>query len=142
MKMVDFFGYLAPNTPAYTAYGANLDLFITNGFGGPVNVPPSLASLPRPTDTVMTYDANITFSSTLDRTSSVQARHNGLFVANYADGHARSIQTIDTNTTSPQFLVTLRGAPLKGRAIEIYRIGVQGGFYSGMTECRGIPQDQ
>lgn len=141
MKMVDFFGYVAPNTPAYTSYGANLALFVTNGFGAPLNVTPSLASLPRSAETVMTYDANITFSPSMDRSSSVQARHNSFFVANFSDGHARSIQAADTLTSAPQFLVSPIGSPLAGRAIKIYKIGAQGGFYKGMTECFGIPQD-
>ena len=142
MKMVDFFGYLAPNTPAFTSYGANLALFVTNGFGAPLNVIPSLASISRPAETVMTYDANVTFSPIMDRSASVQARHNGFFVANFGDGHAKSIQATDTRTFAPQFLVSPIGAPLPGRAIKIYRIGAQGGFYKGMTECLGIPQDQ
>ena len=141
MKMVDFFGYVAPNTPAYVSYGANLGLFVTNGFGGPLQVVPSLASIPRVAETVMTYDANVTISPSMDRSSSVQARHSGFFVANYSDGHAKSIQATDTGTTAPQFLVSLTGATVPGRAIEIYRIGIQGGYYAGMTQCLGIPQD-
>jgi len=142
MKLVDFFGFVAPNTPEYTAYGANLDLFITNGFGAPIVSPPTLASTPRPAETVMTYDANVTFGAAQDRVVSVQPRHNETFVANYVDGHAKSIKATNTKTTSPQFLVSPIGMPLQGRAIEIYKIGAQGGFYEGMTECRGIPQDR
>lgn len=141
MKMLDFFGYLAPNTPEYTAYGTNFDLFITNGFGAPIVSPPTLASVGRSTETVMTYDANVTFGADMMRTASVQARHNEAFTANYVDGHAKSITATDTKTTSPQFLVSPTGLPLPGRAIKIYRIGAQGGFYQDKTECRGIPQD-
>ena len=138
MKLVDFFGFVAPNTPDYTSYGANLDLFVANGFGGPLSPCPTLATTSRSAETVMTYDANVTVGANMDRSVSVQARHNESFVANFVDGHAKSIKVTDTRMTAPQFLVLPNVTP---RAIKIYKIGAQGGFYKDMTECRGIPQD-
>ena len=137
MHLIDFFGLLAPGTPDYSSYGANLALFITNGFGGPIVGPPTLAGVPRGAETVMFFDANVTFDSTGNRISSVQARHSGTFVANFVDGHAKSITATDTGTTARQALVVPNVTP---RAIKIYKIGAQGGFYQNMTQCFGIPQ--
>ena len=136
MKLSDFFGYVAPGTPDYSSYGANLDLFITNGFGGPIVGPPTLATVSISAETVMTYDANVTFDATQNRVSSAQARHSETFTANFVDGHAKAIKATDTKTTAPQALVVPGVTP---RAIKIYKIGAQGGFYKDKTECRGIP---
>lgn len=141
MLLSQVVGYPAPNTPIYTSYGANIGLFITNGFGGPIIEPPTLAAVPRVSDTIMTYDANVTEGSGMSRELIVQARHNGTFVANYVDGHARSIGATDTKTQSPQLIVNPDGSLSNGPALELYTVGAQGGYYQGMNACFGIPQD-
>ena len=144
MKVAELVGYPAPGTPDYTSFGTNLDLFVANGFGGPLVPCPSLASIPRSSETVMTYDANTTFGTSLaePQVQLVQARHSESFVANFVDGHAKSIKATDTKMTSPQFIVSPTGTPSQGRALKVYKIGAQGGFYQDKTSCRGIPQDQ
>ncbi len=144
MKVAELVGYPAPNTPEFTSFGTNLDLFVSNGFGAPLVSPPTLASATRSAETVMTYDANTTFGVTLEKPEIqlVQARHSETFDANFMDGHAKSIKATDTKTTAPQFVVSPQGTPMPGRALKVYKIGAQGGFYKDLTECRGIPQDQ
>ena len=66
----------------------------------------------------------------------VQPRHNENFNANYADGHSKAIKGTDTKTSAPQFTVF---GP--GKTLEIWKIGANGGFYTGMNECQGIPTD-
>jgi len=141
MKLADLVGYPAPNTPIYSSYGANLALFVTNGFPGyPFVAPPTLASVQRAAETIMTYDANVTQGADGGQSLIIQARHNETFTANFVDGHAKAITAMDTKTTVPQMNLTPTGAVVAGRPIKKYLIGAQGGFYQGMSECRGIPQ--
>src|SRR5207247_1295621 len=111
----------------YTGYTVNTAVF-ANGFAG--QAPMTMAAINRPAETVMHYDGNVIANST----QPVQGRHNGNFVANFADGHVKTIQATDTGTTATQFSTT--GV---GRSIKLYRIGANGGFYSGMQDCRGMP---
>jgi len=125
-----FSGFLAgacPGTPRYTGYTVNTSIF-ANGFAG--QPPTTLAGINRPAETVMQYDGNVIANST----QPVQGRHNGNFVANFVDGHVKTIQATETGATATQFSTT--GI---GRTIKLYRIGANGGFYAGMQDCRGMP---
>ena len=141
MLLSEVVGYPAPNTPLYTSYGVNIGLFITNGFGGPIVGPPTLASIPRVSDTIMTYDANVIEGPGMSRELIVQARHSGTFTASYVDGHAKSIGATDTKKHTPQLRVNPDGSLSNGSALELYSIGAQGGFYQSLNSCFGIPQD-
>ena len=134
-------GYPAPNTPLYTSYGANIGLFITNGFGGPIVGPPTLAAVPRVSDTIMTYDANVIEGPSRSRELIVQARHSGTFVANYLDGHAKSIGATETKIQTPQLRVNPDGSLSNGPLLKVYAISAQGGYYQGMNSCFGFPQE-
>lgn len=132
MRPLDLVGAPCQGTPPFTAYSVNAAVF-TNGFYGyPVT---TLAALPRPAETAMTYDGNTINGQTPNsQVQVVQARHNETFDLNYADGHAKSIQAKLVGT-APQFTVFGPGKPIK-----VYQIGIAGGFYAGMQECNGIPQ--
>ncbi|HXG23498.1 MAG TPA: prepilin-type N-terminal cleavage/methylation domain-containing protein [Chthonomonadales bacterium] len=133
MRLVDVVGVPCPATPPFTSYAVNHALYI-NGFL-PGATPVSLGAVHQPAETVMNYDGNVAFDVLPNQqVQLVQARHNEVFNANYVDGHARAIQATKVDTT-PQFTVF---GP--GRTLNVYRIGANGGFYAGMTECRGIPQ--
>jgi prepilin-type processing-associated H-X9-DG protein len=134
MQLQALTGAPCASTPPYTSYSVNHALF-TNGFV-PGTMPTALAALNRPAETVMHYDGNVIIGGPPSfQVQVVQGRHNEVFNANYADGHAKSIKAIPTGTTQPQF--TAFGP---GPAVKIYTIGANGGFYANMIECRGIPQ--
>jgi prepilin-type processing-associated H-X9-DG protein len=90
----------------------------------------SLASVNRPAETVMHYDGNTNTS----QQQLVQARHQNMFDASFVDGHAKAMQATQTGT-SQQFTVMGPGKQLK-----VYKVGSNGGFYAGQSECNGIPQ--
>ncbi|MFQ6131955.1 MAG: DUF1559 domain-containing protein [Armatimonadota bacterium] len=117
-----------PGTPRYISYSTNLAVLVDR------LIPPFApvvheSALPRSAETIMLYDGNVSGGN--PRILPVQARHNGTFSANYADGHARSVSAVEIGTT------TQLGT---GRALRLYRIGANGGFYAGRTEAQGIPQ--
>ena len=122
-------GYLTacPGSPRFTSYSTNLALFL-DGFSNNFTI--SLASLSRPTDTIMLYDGNVSS----DGSQPVQARHSGSFVASYADGHAKAIKARESGAGT-QYAI-----PPPGRPIKLYTIGAGGGFYEGRQDARGIPQ--
>ena len=133
MQLMALVGAPCPSTPPYTSYAVNSAVFVNGFFPGVTTA--SLAAINRPSDTVMTYDGNVIpgqFPG--QQVQIVQARHNATFDANYVDGHAKSIQAT-LNGTANQFTVF---GP--GRQLNVYRIGANGGFYTGLTECNGIPQ--
>jgi prepilin-type N-terminal cleavage/methylation domain-containing protein/prepilin-type processing-associated H-X9-DG protein len=130
MDVVSMFagaGGACPNTPRFTSYSVNLDLF-ADGFAGRPAI--GLAALNDPAGTATLYDGDVV----ADRSQPVQARHSGNFDAIFADGHVRAIQATETGA-STQFSTT--GV---GRAVKLYTIGGNGGYYMGKTECRGIPR--
>jgi prepilin-type N-terminal cleavage/methylation domain-containing protein/prepilin-type processing-associated H-X9-DG protein len=128
-QMFAGFAPACPNTPIFTGLVINHDIF-TNGFAG---FPPTpLAAIPRSAETIMIYDGNVTAPRS---EQVVQARHQENFNAAYVDGHVRAIKATNTGLTATQFSTT--GI---GRAIKLWRIGADGGFYAGKTEARGIPQ--
>lgn len=134
MRLTDVVGAPCPGTPPFTSYAVNHALFINGFFPGAT--PIHLAAVNRPADTVMSYDGNVTFGAFPgQQVQLVQARHNGNFNANFVDGHAKAIQATETGATASQFTVF---GP--GRALKVYRIGANGGFYRDMTECLGMPQ--
>jgi len=120
-------GGLAPGTPPFTSYASNGAVF-ANGYviammGGTTV---SESAIPKPSETILEYDGNVTDTNA----QPVQARHNGNFVAGFADGHVKSISASEVGTAT-QFA---------GGTIKLYQIGSGGGFYAGMTEAQGIPQ--
>jgi prepilin-type N-terminal cleavage/methylation domain-containing protein/prepilin-type processing-associated H-X9-DG protein len=115
-----------PGTPRYNGFAVNTALFV-NGFAG--QAPTNLALLNVPADTVMQYDGNVI----ANQSQPVQARHHERFTASFADGHVKSVDAKESGSAT-QFSTT--GV---GRAIKLYTVGIGGGFYRGMTECRGIP---
>jgi len=134
MRLTDVVGAPCPGTPPFTSYSVNHAVFI-NGFI-PGAAPIRLASVHRASETVMNYDGNVAFGQFPgQQVQLVQARHNGVFNANYVDGHARAIQAIETGGTANQFTVF---GP--GRSLKVYRVGANGGFYRDLIECLGIPQ--
>jgi prepilin-type N-terminal cleavage/methylation domain-containing protein len=133
MQLTLLVGAPCANTPPFTSYSVNPAVF-ANGFF-PGATPTSLAAINRVAETVMSYDGNVipgAFPGA--QVQIVQARHSQQFDANFVDGHAKSIQATKIGTGN-QFTVV---GP--GKALDVFRIGANGGFYSGLTECNGIPQ--
>ena len=133
MQLQALVGAPCSSTPPYTSYSVNSAVF-ANGFF-PGATPVTLAQLNRSAETAMSYDGNVipgAFPG--QQVQIVQARHNATFNTNFADGHAKSIQATQIGTAN-QFTVFGPGAQVK-----VYRIGANGGFYAGLTECNGIPQ--
>jgi prepilin-type N-terminal cleavage/methylation domain-containing protein/prepilin-type processing-associated H-X9-DG protein len=116
-----------PNTPRYTSYASNLDLFV-DGFAGKPAI--GLGALALPAETAMLYDGN-----SVPGSQPVQARHALVFNTAFADGHVKAVKALDTGTTAPQFSTTG-----KGKEVKLYTIGVDGGAYAGKIEARGIPR--
>jgi prepilin-type N-terminal cleavage/methylation domain-containing protein/prepilin-type processing-associated H-X9-DG protein len=133
MKVADLVGIPCQGTPTWNSYSVNEGIF-ANGFY-PNAAPTTLAAIPKPADTAMTYDGN-TIPGLYPGTQIqvVQSRHTDTFNLNYADGHAKAVQAKHTGN-SQQFTVF---GP--GKAVKVYTIGANGGFYAGMQECRGIPE--
>jgi prepilin-type N-terminal cleavage/methylation domain-containing protein/prepilin-type processing-associated H-X9-DG protein len=129
VTMFSGFGGACANTPRYTSYSTNLDLF-TNGYARTVTVIP-LAAVNLPADTAMLYDGDVI----VDQSQPVQARHSETFGVAYVDGHVKAIKALPTGATSTQF--STKGV---GKAIKLYTIGQAGGFYAGKIEARGIPR--
>ncbi len=127
VAMFAMYGGPCPGTPRYTSYTTNADVF-ANGYllqlTGGTTV--SETEIPRPAETILQYDGNVTQTQGLP----VQARHNGQFVASYADGHVKAVSATRIGTATH----------FTGTTIDLYRIGANGGFYAGMTDAQGIPQ--
>jgi prepilin-type processing-associated H-X9-DG protein len=121
------FGPACAGTPQYTSYSTNSAVF-ANGFAGQPGV--ALAAIGRPAETAMQYDGNV--SNT--QAQIVQARHTGTFNVNFVDGHTKAVSARETGTTT-QFSTT---GP--GKSLKVYTIGIAGGIYQNMQECRGIAQ--
>jgi prepilin-type processing-associated H-X9-DG protein len=133
MQMTLVVGAPCSTTPPFTSYAVNSAVFINGFFPGAA--PTSLARIGRPAETVMSYDGNVsTGAFPGQQIQIVQARHNENFNANFVDGHAKAIQASLTSTAN-QFTVL---GP--GKSLPVYKIGANGGFYTGLTECNGIPQ--
>ncbi|GAB4466954.1 MAG: hypothetical protein OHK0029_38580 [Armatimonadaceae bacterium] len=133
MNIAALVGAPCPNTPPFSSYTVNHDLFVNAFFPNPAFT--RLAALPRPADTIMTYDGNTAFGTANQQLQLVQGRHQQNFNAGFADGHVKAIQARETGTTAPQFTVT---GP--GRELRVFVVGANGGFYAGQNEIRGIPQ--
>jgi prepilin-type N-terminal cleavage/methylation domain-containing protein/prepilin-type processing-associated H-X9-DG protein len=133
MSLQALVGAPCPNTPPFASYTVNHDLFVNAFFPNPVFM--RLAGLPRPADTIMIYDGNTAFGASNAQLQLVQARHQSQMNVSFADGHVKAVQARETGNTAPQFTVA---GP--GRSLKIYSVGVNGGFYAGQTEIRGIPQ--
>jgi prepilin-type N-terminal cleavage/methylation domain-containing protein/prepilin-type processing-associated H-X9-DG protein len=127
VAMFAAWGGLAPGTPPFTSYASNGAVF-ADGYAiammGGTTV--SETAVPKPAETILLYDGTVTTT----QAQPVQARHNGTFVAGYADGHVKALSATEVGTTT-QFA---------GATIKLYRIGSGGGFYAGMTEAQGVPQ--
>ena len=133
IRLQDAVGFPCQNTPPFTSYVVNHDVFVNGFFPGVT--PMALAAVQKPADTSMTYDGNVAVgASPTGQIQPVQARHNATFNMSYVDGHAKAIQATQVGTAR-QFTVF---GP--GRELKIYRIGAAGGFYANMNEARGIPQ--
>ena len=133
MQLQALVGAPCANTPAYTSYSVNSAVMQNGFFPGATGV--SLAAINRSAETAMSYDGNVipgAFPGA--QVQIVQARHNSTFNTNFVDGHAKAIQATKT-TKANQFTVF---GP--GRSLDVYKIGFNGGFYAGLTECNGIPQ--
>ncbi len=124
VAMFGAFGGPCAGTPQFTSYAVNKDLF-ADGFLG--QAPVALAQLNRPAETVMHYDGNVDSMGN----QPVQARHNSVFNASFADGHAKAISANEIGTFNQ--LTT-------NRPFKLYRIGAQGGPYQGRSDCKLIPQ--
>lgn len=129
MDQVAMFGFLSPcpGTPRYVSYSTNLSV-IADGFV-PQARPVPTGAVPRPAETIMLYDGNV--SDDYPRVLPVQARHNGMFNANYADGHAEAISATKVGT-----IIQLG----TGEELPLYSIGADGGYYAGRAEAQGMPQ--
>jgi prepilin-type N-terminal cleavage/methylation domain-containing protein/prepilin-type processing-associated H-X9-DG protein len=133
IRLQDATGFPCPGTPPFTSYVVNHDVFVNGFFPGVAAV--SLAQIPRPVETAMTYDGNVAVGvSPTGQIQPVQARHHESFNMSFIDGHAKAIQAKHVGN-APQFTVF---GP--GRQLKIYQIGAAGGFYANMNEARGIPQ--
>ena len=134
MRLTDVVGVPCTGTPPFNSYSVNHAVF-ANGFFPNVQTT-SLAAIPKPAETVMSYDGNVTFGATpfSPQVQIVQARHSENFNANFVDGHARNIHATQVGTAQ-QFTVFGPGKTLK-----VWKIGANGGFYTNMIECLGIPQ--
>jgi prepilin-type N-terminal cleavage/methylation domain-containing protein/prepilin-type processing-associated H-X9-DG protein len=133
MQLQALVGAPCANTPPYTSYSVNSAVFKNGFFPGATGV--TLAEIGRPSDTAMSYDGNVTPGSFPgQQVQIVQARHNSTFNTNFVDGHAKAIQATKIGKAN-QFTVF---GP--GRSLDVYKIGANGGFYAGLTECNGIPQ--
>ncbi len=130
MDQVAMFGFLppCPGTPQYVSYSTNMSV-IADGFMPPAK-PVHESSIPRPADTIVLYDGNVTDS--YPRVQPVQPRHNGMFNANYADGHARALSATSDGTSAAQLGTD--------QSIDLYRIGADGGYYTGKVEAQGVPK--
>lgn len=125
--MFSTYGGPCAGTPQFTSYTVNPAVF-ANGyiiamFGGTTT---RLADINKPAETIIQYDGNVTDT----QAQPVQARHNGTFDAGFADGHVKAISAAKTGTAN-HFTMA--------KTINVYQIGAGGGYYSGMTECSGIP---
>jgi prepilin-type N-terminal cleavage/methylation domain-containing protein/prepilin-type processing-associated H-X9-DG protein len=120
-------GGACPDTPRFTGYSVNLDLF-ANGFAPPQTV--SLGQLSDPAGTMTIYDGNVI----VDQSQPVQARHSGNFDTIFADGHVKAVRAV-VSGASTQFSTTGQG-----KAVKLYTIGSNGGFYAGKIEGRGFPR--
>jgi prepilin-type processing-associated H-X9-DG protein len=132
MKVADLVGAPCPTTPPFNSYVVNHGLFVNGFFPGAA--PVALGDVPRPADTVMSYDGNVAPGAAPGlQVQLVQARHQNFFNASYVDGHVKNVQAAETGKAN-QFTVFGPGPELK-----VYTIGRGGGFYAGRTECSGIP---
>jgi prepilin-type N-terminal cleavage/methylation domain-containing protein/prepilin-type processing-associated H-X9-DG protein len=121
------YGGACPDTPRFNSYSVNLDLF-ANGFAGQPSI--GLGQLSDPAGTITLYDGDVI----VDQSQPVQARHTGNFDTIFADGHVKAVRAVETGA-STQFSTTG-----KGKAVKIYTIGMNGGFYAGKIEGRGFPR--
>ncbi len=121
------FGSTCAGNPRYVSYGVNKDLFL-DGFAGQGSM--SMAAIQKPSETIMHYDGNVDAVGN----QPAQGRHSLTFAVNFADGHSKAIPTRETGTSTTQLSTT--GQP--GKAIKLYQIGAQGGWYAGRTEPRGL----
>jgi prepilin-type N-terminal cleavage/methylation domain-containing protein/prepilin-type processing-associated H-X9-DG protein len=122
------------DTPPYTSYVINAAVFQNGFFPGVQTI--SLAQINKPVETAMTYDGNVAVGPFPGaQLQIVQARHNETFDVSFVDGHAKAIQAKKNGNTTNQFTVF---GP--GKVLNLYTIGIAGGFYAGMVECNGIPQ--
>jgi prepilin-type processing-associated H-X9-DG protein len=126
------FGGACAGTPRFNSYAVNLSLF-ANGFA--LQPPVSLAAINNVAETAMIYDGNVSnriMTSPLPphQFQPVQARHSDIFNVAFADGHTKALQASETGADS-QFVT--------GRALKVYMIGANGGFYKGRNECFGMP---
>jgi prepilin-type N-terminal cleavage/methylation domain-containing protein/prepilin-type processing-associated H-X9-DG protein len=130
-----------PGSPEYTSYTTNGALFVYGYFVGTTSpiVVTTLAGVPSPSDTVMLYDGNIMThnSASTEEIQAVQARHNGVFNACFADGHVKAIHATLTGTAS-QYSFVPPTPPATAKSLPDYRVGSGGGIYIGQEECRGI----
>lgn len=133
MNLQALVGVPCANTPPFTSYSVNARLYV-NGFL-PGASPVTLASIARPSETIMNYDGNVAFGPANSQVEIVQARHTELFNANDVDGHAKAIKA-SLYGTANQFTVTGPGAVLK-----TWRIGSTGGAYANRLDACGLPQD-
>ncbi len=121
------------NTPPFTSYVVNSAVF-KNGFVPAVQTT-YLPAVQKPAETAMTYDGNVAIGPGGQQLQIIQPRHSETFNTNYVDGHAKAIKGIDTGTTRNQFTVF---GP--GKALKVWRVGANGGFYVNLIEMNGIPQ--
>jgi prepilin-type N-terminal cleavage/methylation domain-containing protein/prepilin-type processing-associated H-X9-DG protein len=129
MSAAALVGVPCSGTPPYNSYVINALLF-ASGYASPPAVR-SLASIDKPSDTVMQYDGNALYDAY--QTQAVQARHSDHVNACYADGHVKSFQARQTGTAQ-QFTV---GGP--GTAVKVYTIGANGGYYANRQDCALLP---
>lgn len=135
IKVADLVGAPCADTPPYTSYVVNFSV-LPNGFIPGTSAVP-LAAIPKPSETMMTFDGNAGLdfvNNTPLPLQLVQGRHNLTFNTNFVDGHAKSIQAREAGFTDPQFTVF---GP--GKSLKVYIIGQSGGFYAGRYDVLGTP---
>ena len=124
------------NTPRYSGFVTNSDLFTFGEFpGSSAAAPITLAAVGRPAETIALYDGNSAFAGSIYPLQVAQARHQSAFDASYVDGHVKSIQaTEDTSLpATKQYRSDGKDVTLKR-----FRIGANGGIYVGRVDARGI----
>lgn len=128
----DPLGFPCTGTPAHTRYAVNSAVFGNAYY--PSFSPTALAAIPRPADTIGAYDGTVGCGPTNSHVQILQPRRTETFGASYVDGHTKAAKSTSLGTTQR---FTVMGPD---RQLETWKVGAAGGYYTGMTECRGVPE--
>jgi prepilin-type N-terminal cleavage/methylation domain-containing protein len=136
MRLTDTVGIPCPDTPPYASFAVNSALFQNGYIPGVQTV--ILAQIPNPADTIMTYDGNVGMPANAQSPEPqiIQARHAGMFGANFVDGHVKSIRATPNGVTTYQATVAGPGKQLTEYMVSDNRVNSK---YNGQIECNIIP---